>query len=85
MTDTWADWCIASDGITISGTRSHEKKRVALGDKWCFRCRTRGEFFDILMVPDGLSYYDPYWYRACGSCGATDGDLFPGWSRDYDC
>jgi hypothetical protein len=81
-TEKWADWCDGDDSLTICGTRMKEVSRTSQGVKWCFHCRTRQEFFWVVSVPDGLSYYGP--------SGSVEGptnectDLFPGWSREWD-
>ena len=76
-----ADWREDYGDLVICGTRMKEHSRESFGIRWCFHCRKRHEFFDVLMVPDGPSYYDPY--RRID--GVTDEctDLFPGWSREW--
>lgn len=78
---TQADWCIEGDGVVICGTRMVEYSRTSEGVKWCFVCRERAEFAWVVKWPDGPSYYDGYAFMECGNCGASDGDLFPGWYR----
>lgn len=82
MTSTSADWCEDFGSLAICGTRMVEDSRRTFGERWCFHCRERHEFWDVLMVPDGPSWYDPY--RTVE--GVTDGccDLFPGWSRTWE-
>jgi hypothetical protein len=75
MSDS-VDWC-ASDGVvSICGTRMVEHRRTPEGVKWCFHCRKRHEFWWVVMVPDGPSYYGP----SAGMEGVTGecSDLFPG-------
>lgn len=75
-----ADWCITSGGVSMSGTRMVEYSRESVGDKWCFRCRKRHEFWWVVDAPDGISYYGPNAYMAGVRNGCTD--LFPGWYRE---
>jgi hypothetical protein len=81
--ETSADWCAVSGDLAVCGTRMIEHSRRSLGVKWCFQCRTRSEFEWIVMVPDGFSYYGPAVNIKCANCGASDGDLFPGYSREF--
>ena len=53
-----------------------------VGVKWCFRCREYVRFTDRCMATVEPSYYDPHWERRCEK-GHIDGDLFPGYSREY--
>lgn len=61
-----------------------EARRDSFGERWCFRCRKRVEFVAILMVPTELSYYGPHWKIKCTNCGALDGDIFPGFEREWE-
>lgn len=80
-----ADWCApVGDNVIVCGTHMVEHSRRSEGVKWCFRCRTRVEFVRIVMVPDGPSYYGPSVHIECSKCGIYDGDLFPGWSREWE-
>lgn len=83
ITEAQAEWCDVSANIFICGTRMKEHSRNSLGDKWCFQCRKRVEFELVVMMPDGDSYYGPSASIDCTNCGAIDGDLFPGWNRDW--
>lgn len=63
-----------------------EVKTIAeesVGIKWCFICRSRVQFTDVLKGEIGPSYYGPWWSRIC-SAGHLDGDLFPGRYREYE-
>lgn len=82
MSEEWADWCEADGAVAICGTRMVEHSRRSEGIKWCFTCRTRHEFWWVVSVPDGLSYYDP----EAGMEGVKRGcrDLFPGWHRGWE-
>lgn len=82
--ETWADWCGTDDdrGIAICGTRMSEHGRKPLGERWCFHHRRRHDFYLVVMVPDGLSYYGPHAEIHGETTGCTD--LFPGWSREWD-
>jgi hypothetical protein len=81
----WADWCETNDDRTFSicGTRMKEHSRTDWGVKWCFQCRKRHQFWKVVLVPDGLSYYDPEVAVRCEVCKVYDTDLFPGWTRTW--
>jgi hypothetical protein len=79
---TEADWCIDTGSLAICGTRMREHSRRSEGDRWCFHCRKRHEFFAVFMVPDGPSWYDPHW--SIDGIGDRCTDLFPGWSRTWE-
>jgi len=77
-----ADWCEVTGSGAICGTHMKEHSRRSEGVSWCFHCRKRHEFFRVVYVPDGLSYYGP----SASIEGITQEctDLFPGWSREWD-
>ena len=79
-----ADWCASAGPLTICGTRMVEHSRRSEGIKWCFACRKRVEFHYIVMAPNGFSYYGPHAVIKCANCNTTDGDLFPGWQREWE-
>jgi hypothetical protein len=76
-----ADWCEATEGFAICGTRMREDSRRLYGRRWCFHCRVRHDFDWVVMVPDGLSYYGPHAEIQGPTSQCTD--LFPGWSREW--
>ena len=82
VAEKWADWCEGDGSFAICGTDMEEVHRKSEGVKWCFHCRTRHEFWWVVMAPVGLSYYGP--------TGSIDGikpecsDLFPGWTREWE-
>jgi hypothetical protein len=76
-----ADWCVQNESFAMCGTRMKEDSRESMGIRWCFHCRTRHEFFDVLMVPDGFSWSDPHREVVGPKDDCTD--LFPGWSREW--
>jgi len=80
MTTTTADWCEVEGDFAICGTHMKEHSRRSQGDKWCFHCRKRHEFFWVVMVPVGLSYYGPS--ADMEGIGSECNDLFPGWIRE---
>jgi len=82
MSDETADWCETAGNVAICGTRMKEHHRQSEGIKWCFHCRKRHEFFFVVMVPDGLSYYGPE--GRIKGVGSECTDLFPGWSREWE-
>lgn len=77
-----ADWCEDYGSLAICGTRMREDSRRSEGVKWCFHCRARHEFFRVLMVPDGPSYYEPHLTIEGPKRDCTD--LFPGWCRIWE-
>lgn len=79
MTES-ADWCVDGGNIAISGTRMKEVSRDSEGERWCFHCRKRHEFWWVVTVPDGWSYYGPEARMEGVKRGCTD--LFPGWFRE---
>lgn len=83
MTAPSADWCIERDDVVICGTDMEESDRRSIGLRWCFRCRRRVDFERVCMRPTGPSYYGPSAHVECTNCKALDGDLFPGWTREW--
>ena len=75
-----ADWCADNGQVAICGTDMEEYHRDSMGERWCFTCRKRHEFWWVYMAPSGLSYYGPTAHVE----GARNGcrDLFPGWYRE---
>lgn len=78
MTET-ADWCVVEGEFAICSTRMKEASRHSEGVKWCFHCRKRHEFWWVVKVPDGFSYYEPT--ADMEGIRPDCSDLFPGWSR----
>ena len=55
-----------------------EIHRESIGQRWCFECRKRTEYFYVVTAPtDPMSWYGPTPGYKCGSCG-KDGYCFPG-------
>lgn len=54
------------------------------GERWCFVCRKRREFYYIVTAPVEPSYYGPNPDIKCGHCKTSDGDLFPGREREWE-
>jgi hypothetical protein len=81
-TEQWADWCEDDGAFAICGTRMKVQWRRSMGQRWCFRHRARHEFFRVLYVPDGLSYYGPSVFIEGPLSDCTD--LFPGWYREWE-
>ncbi len=77
-----ADWCATDGLVSICGTVMTEHSRRSEGERWCFHCRKRHEFWWVVMVPDGLSYYGP----SAHMDGVTPecSDLFPGVYREVE-
>jgi len=61
-----------------------EVKRDNIGERWCFKCRKRRDFFFIVTAPIEPSYYGPNVDVQCGSCDTSDGDCFPGREREWE-
>ena len=78
---TTADWCEVEGDLAICGTRMKEHSRRSMGIKWCFHCRKRHEFFWVVSVPVGISYYGPD--ADIEGIGSDCTDLFPGWTREW--
>lgn len=71
--------------VTICyGAEHREVRRESEGVKWCFQCRKRAEFFYVVTTPIVPDYYGPMANIRCGSCDASDGDLFPGREREWE-
>lgn len=81
MSEQVADWCATDGVVSICGTRMKEGSRRSLGERWCFHHRRREEFWHVVMVPDGMSYYGPHVEIKGPSRDCSD--LFPGWSREW--
>lgn len=67
------------------GPELEEVVRRTDGDpRWCFRCRKPRGFLYVVQAPVGLSWYGPTPHVECATCGAHDGDLFPGIAREWE-
>lgn len=76
MSTKTADWCETIGEVAICGTQMREYSRTSRGIRWCFHCRKRHEFWVVVKVPDGLSYYGPT--ADIEGVGRECSDLFPG-------
>jgi hypothetical protein len=74
-----ADYCDDIGGVVICGTHMEESHRRSEGERWCFTCRKRHEFWWVVMAPVGISYYGPSARMEGVHRDCTD--LFPGWYR----
>jgi len=74
-----ADYCDDYGGVVICGTRMKEVSRASEGERWCFTCRRRHEFWWVVTAPDGMSYYGPS--AQMEGVNRHCHDLFPGWYR----
>jgi hypothetical protein len=74
-----ADYCDDLGGVVICGTHMEEVHRTTEGERWCFTCRKRHEFWWVVMAPAGISYYGPSARMEGMRRDCTD--LFPGWYR----
>lgn len=75
------------DGTTVHinyGPAMRKVKRDNLGERWCFKCRKRREFWFIVTAPVEPSYYGPNVDVRCGHCNTSDGDMFPGGYREWE-
>lgn len=77
-----------SDLIICRTPEMAERKRWDEGVKWCFQCRKRIQFWQILRVAsmeDAIASMG-FWTHdrtiKC-ECGHLDGDCFPGTSREW--
>ena len=69
----------------IHYTPMKEWKRIDMGERYCFKCRKRRNFHDIISVPtDPMSYDGPTATVKCDVCGIQDADLFPGRTREME-
>lgn len=71
--------------VTICGPGEVETVRTdPLGVKWCFVCRKRVEFTQyVKRAADWRNdYYGPWAEISCEN-DHQDGDLFPGWAREW--
>ena len=65
--------------------RTREIHREELGERWCFHCRKRRDFAYTVTGEIEPSYYGPNPDVKCNHCGTSDGDLFPGRERVWEC
>jgi hypothetical protein len=74
---------VTSDLGHIHRVPTHPVSTRSEGERWCFVCRKRVEFTRTVHVPDELySYYGPHATIECPK-GHHDGDLFPGYVREW--
>lgn len=66
------------------GAEHREVRRRSEGVKWCFKCRKRSEFFFIVTAPIVPDWYGPSAAIRCATCNTQDGDLFPGYEREWE-
>jgi hypothetical protein len=69
--------------LCFSGPQ-REIHRESLGVKWCFYCRKRVEFIYTVTADAEPSYYDPNPGIHCEPAHHWNGDLFPGYEREWD-
>ena len=76
--------------VTICrGPEMHEVKRWDEGIHWCFVCRKRVQFWQIVKAPsmeDLIAWMGFYSHSRTIECerGHLNGDLFPGRWREWD-
>jgi hypothetical protein len=67
------------------GPEMREAARHPVGVRWCFHCRHRREFTQVVLAPvDRESWYPTSVEIQCAQCRTVDGDLFPGHTREWD-
>lgn len=72
-----------SVAIHIHRVPTHVAATRDLGVRWCFACRERVPFAQIVHKPDDpMSYYGPHASVECEH-GHNDGDCFPGTQREW--
>ena len=54
--------------------------------RWCFKCRKRRRFDYVVLSPTTETgwYWGPVPRIECAECHTSNGDLFPGWSREWE-
>lgn len=77
-------YMVQYDNVTICYEPMREIHRESRGERWCFKCRKRREFFYIVTAPVEPSYYGPNPSIRCSVCNLDDGDCFPGSSREWE-
>lgn len=59
------------------------------GEKYCFSCRKRRPFMQVVSIPrpskeyDTWMYYGPSRHIECCVCKSHDSDCFPGTCEEY--
>lgn len=77
--------CVSNGTVVICYSGKQERIRHDPdGERWCFRCRKVREFFFDVWADTEPSYYAPNPSVRCGTCDLTDGDCFPGRSREWE-
>jgi hypothetical protein len=66
------------------GPTTKEVHRESIGERWCFACRKRSEFFYVVTASVEPSYYDPDPSIRCGNCRQVDGDCGFGRYREWE-
>jgi hypothetical protein len=76
--------CFSYGNATVcTGGARKEIHRESLGVKWCFCCRKRVEMILTVTASVEPGYYDPNPAVRCEH-GHPDGDLFPGYEREWE-
>lgn len=76
--------------VHILDTPMEEVRRGPDGERWCFTCHKRREFERVASAPivtsldDTGCWYGPSTRIECTRCRTIDGDLFPGYSREWE-
>lgn len=70
--------------IHILHTPMKEVAAFSEGEKYCFTCRKRRPFMQVVSRPrDQWSYYGPSRHIECCVCNTKDSDCFPGTCWEY--
>lgn len=79
--------CIELDGggylCRSTGTRELVRRRDGR-KRWCFKCRAVRRFEYVVRADIEPSWYDPCPSIECAVCETSDGDLFPGRTREWE-
>lgn len=76
----------------ILTTPMKEVAAFSQGERYCFECRKRRQFIQVVYQTrpqeevDTWMYYGPHRLIECASCGSQDSDCFPGtcWGYRFD-
>lgn len=75
--------------VHILRTPMKEVAAFSEGERYCFVCRKRRIFMQIVTMPrpqknsDTWMYYGPTRHIECIKCGTRDSDCFPGTCWEY--
>lgn len=69
-----------------SGPMEETARRPDGETRWCFKCRARRDFFQVIHSPTTEEgwWWGPVNSIRCGTCNKADGDCFPGTYREWE-